>query len=148
VDETTIKVKMWDEQTNGWEIIPASLDPQNNVVTFSTSKVSGLVALTADNLTSVNSESEIIPAKFSLSQNYPNPFNPSTLINFKLSKDSHVTLSVFNILGEKVLDLVNEFRSAGNYTVNFNASKLNSGVYFYRLSDGTKTLVRKMSLIK
>jgi len=148
VNETTIKVKMWDEQADGWEIIPASLDAQNNVVTFSTSKVSGLIALTADNLTAVNPDNEIIPAEFSLSQNYPNPFNPSTLINFKLSKDSHVTLSVFNILGEKVLDLVNEFRSAGNYTVNFNASELNSGIYFYRLSDGTKTLVRKMSLIK
>ena len=83
-----------------------------------------------------------------LSQNYPNPFKPSTNINFTLPATSQVQLTVFNLLGQKVATLVNERRTAGNHTVQFDARSLASGVYFYQLQAGDFTLQRKMTLIK
>ncbi len=93
------------------------------------------------------------PAEFSLDQNYPNPFNPSTVISFKLAVDSKVSLTVFNILGEKVEQLLNGNLAAGTHKINFDASNLQSGVYFYKLNaagvDGSEfTSVKKMSLTK
>ena len=89
-----------------------------------------------------------VPLEFELSQNYPNPFNPSTTIKFSLPTTSSVKLSVFNILGEEVQTLVNETKEAGIYTINFNASQLNSGIYFYKLETRNFLLVKKMSLIR
>jgi len=96
---------------------------------------------------------DIFPASYSLAQNYPNPFNPSTIINFNLKVDSKVTLKVFNILGQEVVQLVGGAMTAGYHQVDFNASKLNSGVYLYRLEaagiDGsTFSAVKKMMLTK
>ena len=93
------------------------------------------------------------PAEFSLQQNYPNPFNPSTQIKFSLSTDSKVTLSVFNILGQKVKTLINGNLASGEHKITFDASDLNSGVYFYRIeaagSNGEKfNEVKKMILTK
>ena len=93
------------------------------------------------------------PKEFSLEQNYPNPFNPSTNISFKLAVDSKVSLTVFNVLGEKVEQLLNGNLSAGTHKINFDASNLQSGVYFYKLNavgiDGSDfTSVKKMSLTK
>jgi hypothetical protein len=82
---------------------------------------------------------------FSLEQNYPNPFNPSTTIQYALPRRSHVTLAVFNVLGQKVLDLVNGEIGAGSHEVQFNAGQLSSGVYFYRLQAGE--FVQAKSLI-
>lgn len=73
------------------------------------------------------------PRIYSLEQNYPNPFNPNTIINFNLATDSKVTLNVYNVLGQQVDELLNSNLAAGFHTINFNASNLNSGVYFYRL---------------
>ncbi len=89
-----------------------------------------------------------IPTEFSLSQNYPNPFNPSTRIEYALPVESHATLEVYNLLGEMVARLVDEVKPAGYYSVNFNASSLGSGLYFYRLSTGQQSFVRKMMLVK
>nr|HMS65922.1 T9SS type A sorting domain-containing protein [Ignavibacteria bacterium] len=75
-----------------------------------------------------------LPEKFTLSQNYPNPFNPSTKINYDLPFDANVDLKVFDMTGREVMTLVNDFRSAGYYTVNFNASNLSTGIYLYRIS--------------
>jgi photosystem II stability/assembly factor-like uncharacterized protein len=77
-------------------------------------------------------ESEL-PKVFALEQNYPNPFNPNTTINYQLSKQSYVTLKVFDVLGREVATLVNENKNSGSYEVEFDGSKLPSGVYFYRL---------------
>ena len=93
------------------------------------------------------------PAVFNLAQNYPNPFNPSTKINYSLKVDSKVTLQVFDILGQKVATLLNENIAAGNHNVTFDASKINSGVYLYRIEatgvDGSSfTSVKKMILTK
>jgi hypothetical protein len=89
-----------------------------------------------------------VPAKFELGQNYPNPFNPSTTISYTLSHASQVQLTVVNTLGQEVATLVNEDKPAGSYTVNFNAGKLASGVYFYTLKANGFTDVKMMVLMK
>ena len=91
--------------------------------------------------------------EFALDQNYPNPFNPNTKIEFRLAVDSKVNLKVFDILGQEVATLVNTNMVSGAHNVDFNASSLNSGVYFYRIEatgiDGTNFLnVKKMSILK
>ena len=90
-----------------------------------------------------------IPQEFSLKQNYPNPFNPSTNIVFQLPQTAQVRLEVFNTIGAIVGVLVDEQRSAGEYTIQFNAGNLASGVYFYRLiADNNIVSTQKMLLIK
>lgn len=89
-----------------------------------------------------------IPHEYSLSQNYPNPFNPSTKISYALPKAGNVKLVVFDLLGREVAVLVNESKKAGNYDINFDASHLSSGVYFYKLQSGDFTSTKKMALIK
>ena len=89
-----------------------------------------------------------VPDKFSLSQNYPNPFNPSTTISFDIPVDSKVKISLFDMSGREVADIVNEFKTAGYYTVNFNGSSLASGAYFYRIDAGNFVDTKKMLLVK
>lgn len=91
---------------------------------------------------------KVQPVDFALGQNYPNPFNPSTQVNFNLADAAQVKLSVYNALGQKVADLVNEYRDAGSYTVSFDASDLSSGVYFYRIETAEFSQTKKMLLIK
>jgi len=85
---------------------------------------------------------------YRIGQNYPNPFNPTTTINFTLAKASDVTLSVYNVLGQKVATLVDSHLNAGEQTVVFDASKLSSGIYFYRINAGSFNAVKKMLLVK
>lgn len=87
-------------------------------------------------------------AAFKLNQNYPNPFNPSTEITFSLPKSSLVRLEVFNVLGQKVETLVNEQKIVGNHTINFDASRLSSGIYIYRIQAGDFVQTKKMLLVK
>lgn len=89
-----------------------------------------------------------VPAEFVLSQNYPNPFNPVTSIKYLIPQSSSVLLKVYDILGNEVATLVNEFKPVGTYEVEFNAKQLSSGVYFYKLLVGEYTIVKKMQLIK
>ncbi len=97
-------------------------------------------------ITPLNSE---IPAQYSLEQNYPNPFNPTTTINFSIPRSSEVSLRVYDALGKEVATLVNEFRNAGNYSVNFAASpNLTSGVYYYTISADNFTSTKKLMLVK
>jgi hypothetical protein len=98
--------------------------------------------------TSVN-ELNIIPAKFSLEQNFPNPFNPSTKIQYNLPENSFVSLKVYNSIGREIVSLVNGEVPAGTHEVLFDASGLNSGVYFYTLKTGNNFVqTRRMILIK
>ena len=91
---------------------------------------------------------QIVPKEFSLSQNYPNPFNPSTIINYQLPKSNRVTLRLYDAIGREVATLVDEYKQAGSYDVQFNASKLSSGVYFYRIQSGNYVDLKKMVLMK
>ncbi len=88
------------------------------------------------------------PTTFELAQNYPNPFNPATTINYQLPTNTLVTLKVYDVIGREVATLVNARQEAGRYTVNFNASTLASGVYFYRLQAGSFVETKKMMLVK
>jgi hypothetical protein len=94
-------------------------------------------------------ESEVFPpAKFSLEQNYPNPFNPTTKISWQSPVNSHQTLKIYDVLGNEVAILVNEYRMAGKYEAEFNASNLSSGIYYYKITAGEFVQTRKMILLK
>lgn len=88
------------------------------------------------------------PTTYGLFQNYPNPFNPTTSIKFQLPRDGFVTLKVYNVLGKEIKTLISEYKSVGNYEVNFEASQLPSGIYIYSLSSGSFKENRKMLLMK
>ncbi len=93
-------------------------------------------------------EINFLPTIVQINQNFPNPFNPSTTINYQLPTNGFVTLKVYNILGEEVATLVNEEKEAGMYQVKFDGSKLSSGMYFYKLTAGKITEIKKMILLK
>ncbi|GBD91300.1 aminopeptidase N [bacterium BMS3Abin04] len=130
-----------------------SIDP-NNLILKEIQKVT----------TGITSESKIVN-KFRLFQNYPNPFNPTTTIKYSVTKETHpfipsregkersdrgvlVTLNVYDLLGRKVTSLVNKMQQPGNYKVEFDASSLPSGIYYYRIKSGTYSKVKKMILLK
>lgn len=88
------------------------------------------------------------PADYALLQNYPNPFNPSTKIQFSIPARGNIKLTVYNLLGQEIKTLVNEFKESGTHTINFDAVGLNSGVYFYKIESNGYTQTRKMTLLK
>jgi hypothetical protein len=99
-------------------------------------------------LTNVSSGSGNFVSSFSLQQNYPNPFNPSTTIKYSVKQNEFVTLDIFDVSGRIVSSLINDYRTAGEYNVNFNAANLPSGIYFYSLKAGEFSETKKMILIK
>ena len=103
-----------------------------------------------DHVESTHQNYSEIPNQYSLDQNYPNPFNPSTIISYQLPKASNVTLKVFDVLGREVATLVDEYRNAGSYDVEFRIEnlELSSGIYFYQLKAGDFVETKKMLLIK
>ena len=117
---------------------------QNPVAVFDSS-----IQMHFQKITGVNNiNSNINPLYFKLSQNYPNPFNPSTVINFSLFKSNKVSLKIYDLLGCEVSTLVDEYKSAGNYSVDFKANNLSSGVYIYKLQAGEFVKSQKMILLK
>jgi endo-1,4-beta-xylanase len=102
---------------------------------------------TDDQITGVR-RSHNMPLRFTLGQNYPNPFNPATAISYQVSAPANVTLKVFDVLGREVATLVSGEEWTGKYTATFDGSRLPSGVYFYELTEGNLTAVRKLVLIK
>lgn len=96
----------------------------------------------------VSNEELEAPQEFALEQNYPNPFNPNTIIKYSIPEASQVSIVVYDLLGKKVAELVNSRKSAGNYTINFDASNLTSGLYIYQIRAGSYTNTKKMTLIK
>jgi hypothetical protein len=85
---------------------------------------------------------------YSLQQNYPNPFNPNTFIEFSIPSEQIVILKIYDILGNEVTELLNENKKPGNYKIEFNATKLSSGIYFYQLQTNSNILTNKMVLLK
>ncbi len=110
-------------------------------------KISNVIAVTVSGGDPKQS-STLLPDKFTLSQNYPNPFNPVTEIRYQLPEAAHVTLTVYNIEGKIVGELVNEYQSAGFKEVEFDASNLASGIYIYSIKAGRFSAVKRMMLIK
>ena len=88
------------------------------------------------------------PTEYSLNQNYPNPFNPATTISYSIPQAGNVSLKIFNVLGQEVKSLVNEYQNAGIYKLTFDASALTSGAYFYSLSTDNFLQVKKMMLVR
>jgi hypothetical protein len=88
------------------------------------------------------------PADYDLAQNFPNPFNPATFIQFQLPEKQHVILRIYDALGVEVATLVNEEKEAGFHKINFDASSLTSGVYFYSLNSGSFSKTNKMLLME
>jgi hypothetical protein len=98
---------------------------------------------------SINFDNQhLVPEQFLLLQNFPNPFNPSTIINYSIAKSGLVNISIYDILGRKVTELINEFKEAGSYRVYLDAQGLSSGVYFYRMTCGHFSSTRKMVLVR
>ncbi|HEY3252158.1 MAG TPA: YCF48-related protein [Ignavibacteria bacterium] len=107
------------------------------------------VTYTVTPLLSSQQTSLEIPSEFSLGQNYPNPFNPNTLINYGISKPSFITIKLFDVTGREIKTLINSQLAPGNYKIDFDASSLSGGVYFYTmLANGNKIDSRKMILLK
>ncbi len=106
-----------------------------------------LISVTS-NPVGIHNNGNETPASFSLEQNYPNPFNPTTNIKFGLPKSGNVKLAVYNILGNEVSVLIDGYKQAGSYTADFDASKLSSGIYFYKLIGQGFVSTKKMMLIK
>jgi hypothetical protein len=100
------------------------------------------------NTSGINNISGLTPSKYNLYQNYPNPFNPSTTISFDLPVDGFIKLTVYDVTGKEIVVLANEFRHSGTHDINFNASNLSSGVYYFKLTAGDYSETKKMILNK
>jgi hypothetical protein len=150
VDENSIGVKYWDGADNNWKSISnVSVDQESNTITYSSEDLYQYVIVTANKVTGIEStEEEQLPSDFVLKQNYPNPFNPSTTIEFNLLKADQVELNIYDVLGRKITTLVNRSMQAGSHNIEFDASNLASGVYFYQLKVGNKSSIKKMNLMK
>ena len=139
--------------SGSWKLVFCNMAGTFNAVNFCNSNSAiavgqkGTIAvykkdLIQDTIIVFDSPTEIV------AQNYPNPFNPSTVISFKLPEQTNVELKIYDVLGNEVATLVNEYRPAGSYEVEWNASNLPSGVYIYQLRSGTNTQMKKMLLLK
>ncbi len=113
-----------------------------------TTAASSDAKIVSDDITNVVTDKSPLPKDFDVLQNYPNPFNPTTVISYSVPYTNMVTVKVYDQLGNEVATLVNEEKPAGSYSVNFNASKLSSGVYFYRMQAGGFVETRKLVLMK
>lgn len=112
-------------------------DPQANIIL----KAGNTILVSVD-------DDKLLPVEFSLEQNYPNPFNPSTTISFTIPQKEVVTLKIYDLMGEEVAVILNEEKPAGSYSIEFNAGKLASGTYFFKLQAGNNIETRKMLLVK
>ncbi|MFQ5631783.1 MAG: T9SS type A sorting domain-containing protein, partial [bacterium] len=170
--EKIVKAKVWagnfEDEPSEW-LLEAQDDSVWTRGKYSTFIMSGLPPSPPDNgdivmiddvvvegfgdVTAVDSGPENMPGTFELHQNYPNPFNPETVISYNLQTSSHVTLSVYNLMGQRIVTLVDKQRAAGQYKHTWNGrdaagDNLASGVYIYRLHAGGQMLTRKMLLVR
>ncbi|MEO8400152.1 MAG: T9SS type A sorting domain-containing protein [Ignavibacteriaceae bacterium] len=152
-DRLEIPINYSPNNPPGWQAtnanITISIKPQENEVPHPGTWFL-LDHFTFDNLPSgiKLTDNNQVPDQFTLKQNYPNPFNPTTNINFSIPEESFVNLKVYNLQGEEVATIVNENLEAGNYSADWNAAQMPSGVYIYTLKSNSINLSRKMILMK
>jgi aminopeptidase N len=143
--DTSIRV-MNDANNQIWwwtfnrQPISFTFDPNNDIVLKQGTTVQGVIS-------GIGNENQA-PGQFALYQNYPNPFNPVTKISYDIPKRSVVTIKIYNAIGQLVMQPVNEMKEAGNYSMEFDASNLPSGVYYYEIKAGSFTDTKKMVLVK
>jgi len=139
----------WEQWNNGeWHNISDAFFGSAAAAGSGTNGANMWIEVSLGLSTSVSEDDDALPATVVLEQNYPNPFNPVTLIEYALTQPADVRLEVFNVMGQRVMTLVNERQGPGNHITTFDASTLASGVYIYRLSTGDFVQTRKMMLIK
>ncbi len=129
------------------EVVVDSASIANNSFEVTIPAYGAVIYKLEDQVTGVEKENQIVHS-FSLEQNYPNPFNPTTNIRFSIPKAAKTSLSIYNILGQKVATLFNKKLSAGTHTYKFDASNLTSGIYFYKLQSGNLVETKKLMLMK
>ncbi|MDP2209205.1 MAG: FG-GAP-like repeat-containing protein [Bacteroidota bacterium] len=143
-------IQFYDFNSDGKKdyILSYSLNKDGRIVLFAD-------IYKATGISGIKNENDMIPSQINLYQNYPNPFNPTTVINYSLPPpdgragiDNWVSLKVYDVLGREVATLVDEFKEAGYYEVEFDASSLSSGVYIYKLVAGNYTTLKKMILLR
>jgi len=132
----------------GWDFVGESTNGTEDVWDMDGVTNNGYPFLSWMSTTGIEEGDNLQPAEFALSQNYPNPFNPVTTIKFSIPTDQNLKLSVYNSNGQLVNELINKRLNAGTHSIQFNAERLNSGIYFYRLESEKKSIVNKMLLIK
>ena len=140
---------VWIAQNN-WivqDIIPGQYIDDLTLLGIEPFSLPGRRMVLTDQITNVEAD-EYIPHSFALDQNYPNPFNPTTKISWQSSVGSHQVIKVFDVLGNEIKTLVNEYKPAGSYEIGFNASGLSSGVYFYKLIADGFIQTKKMVLLR
>lgn len=140
VIENMLGIKLNPQTKYFWRVVAKN--------SSSTSAFSSIWSFITPTPTAIQNRGNGLPKTFALLQNYPNPFNPTTVIKYALPKAANVSLSVYNVLGQKVATLVDERQSAGYYEVNFNADRYASGVYFYVFRAGSFSAAHKMMLLK
>ena len=165
IPDTPNKCYSYNPATNTWSVKPNLTTPvlggylgsvssgQYGYKLIVASGYNGTAAVTntqiyTEDFTPVNNGNANVPDNYSLGQNYPNPFNPVTKINYDIKENGFVSMKIYSILGEEVMTIVDGYKAAGSYTVDFNASSLSSGVYIYRINTGSYTDSKKMILIK
>ncbi len=119
----------------------------NSITAFAVSNT-GVVLKLTDNITGIKEYYTQNPSKYHLAQNFPNPFNPVTQINYEIVEAGKVEISVFNVLGERVTEIVNEYKKSGKYTVLFDSKEIPSGVYFYTMRINGYIETRKMIMLE
>jgi hypothetical protein len=110
--------------------------------------VTSTAARTSTQPNHVQESHSTVPDRYVLQQNYPNPFNPSTIINYDLASTGYTQLKVYNVLGEEVASLIDKVQDAGSYSIRFDASRLSSGIYFYKLVAGKFVDVKRLMILK
>jgi hypothetical protein len=134
---------------NQWKVVPnQTADLQAYTISFSSATAYSYYAIAPTGLTAVQTSEGMTPSSFVLDQNFPNPFNPSTMISFSVTQKGFATLKVYNSLGEQVATLVSQQLDPGTYKAQWNASKIASGVYLYRLEMNGFVVSKKMLLVK
>jgi hypothetical protein len=136
-----------DPDKPGFALSPALGTLRNDMGAYGGNQYKSM-PFTSLEITGIKDENETIPDKLILRQNYPNPFNPTTTISYSISEPATISLKVYDILGKEVITLLNGYQTSGNYKIEFDASSLSSGLYFYKIKAGEFSAIKRLVLIK